>query len=61
MWPNKWLYFLKYEYDICKDDNARALYFYKMSGCLNDEMMEQVAKLTSEITVSIEIPEEDID
>ncbi len=39
-------YFLNYEYDICKDDNTRALYFYKMSGCLNDEMMEYVAKLT---------------
>ena len=39
-------YFLLYEYEICEDDFTRALYYYKMSGCLNDEMLEQIKPLT---------------
>ena len=39
-------YFLTYEYDICEDDCTRALYFYKMSGCLNDEMLIQLKSYT---------------
>ena len=39
-------FFLRYEYDICEDPYTRALYFYKISGCLNDEMLETVKTLT---------------
>ena len=42
------IYFLKYEYDICEDDYTRALYYYKMSGCLNEEMLELIDPLTDE-------------
>lgn len=32
------LYCLDYIENICPDDSIRALYYYKASGCLNDEM-----------------------
>lgn len=32
------LYSLQYIEDICLDDSIRALYYYKISGCLNDEL-----------------------
>ena len=38
--------FLRYVYEICEDPYTRALYFYKISGCLNDEMLETVKQLT---------------
>ena len=38
--------FLAYEYEICEDPYTKALYFYKISGCLNDEMLETVKTLT---------------
>lgn len=34
--------FLQYDYDICEQDNTKALYYYKMSGCLNDELQSYV-------------------
>lgn len=39
-------YYLNYVYNICEDPYVRALYYYKLSGCLNDEMMETVKTLT---------------
>ena len=39
-------YFLNYVYDICEDPYTQALYFYKISGCLNDGMLETVKTLT---------------
>ena len=39
------LYYLEYVYDICDDDNMKALYYYKQSGCLNDEQKKYVATL----------------
>lgn len=49
------LYFLKYEYEVCEDDYTRALYYYKMSGCLNDEMIELVKPLTDETPTVLDI------
>ncbi len=39
-------YYLNYVYNICEDPYVRALYYYKLSGCLNDEMIETVKTLT---------------
>ncbi len=47
-------YFLNYVYDICEDDNTRALYYYKMAGCLNDEMLEDVGKITDVKPVNLD-------
>lgn len=49
------IYFLKYEYNICEDDYTRALYYYKMSGCLNDEMLELIKPLTDEKPTVLDI------
>ncbi|MCR4696917.1 MAG: hypothetical protein K5654_06350 [Lachnospiraceae bacterium] len=49
------LYFLKYEYNICEDDYTRALYYYKMSGCLNDEMLELIKPITNEKPTVLDI------
>ena len=38
--------YLEYVYDICDDENIAALYYYKQSGCLNDEMKAYVATFT---------------
>ena len=38
--------FLEYVYEICDDPYISALYYYKISGCLNDEMLETVKTLT---------------
>ena len=40
------IYYLEYVYDICDDENMKALYYYKQSGCLNDEQKEHVSTLT---------------
>ena len=40
-------YFLDYVYNICEDPYVKALYYYKISGCLNDEMKETVKTLTN--------------
>lgn len=39
-------YFLNYIYDICEDPYVRALYYYKLSGCLDDDMKAVVKTLT---------------
>jgi hypothetical protein len=49
------VYFLKYEYDICEDDYTRALYYYKMSGCMNDEMLEIIKPLTDDKPTVLDI------
>ena len=41
-------YCLDYIYDICEDPSTRALYYYKIAGCLNDDMEEHLAKLTKD-------------
>ena len=38
--------FLKYEYLVCEDENVRNLYFYKIAGCLTDDMKEELKKYT---------------
>ncbi|MCR5337782.1 MAG: hypothetical protein K6E75_04415 [Lachnospiraceae bacterium] len=38
-------YFLDYVYDVCDQDSTRALYYYKVAGCVNDEMAEYVESL----------------
>ena len=48
-------YFLDYEYNICEDDNIRALYYYKMSGCLNDEMQDRLAEMTDETPLVLDV------
>ncbi len=35
-------YYLKYIYEVCDDPDIQALYYYKLAGCLNDEMLEYV-------------------
>jgi membrane protease YdiL (CAAX protease family) len=42
-----WL--LDYIYNICEDDSTRALYYYKMAGCLNDEMLQYVKTLSKDV------------
>lgn len=39
-------YFLEYVNDIAEDDTIRALYYYKVAGCLNDELKKHLATLT---------------
>ena len=39
-------FFLRYEYNICEDQNVRDLYYYKIAGCLTDEMKEQMKLYT---------------
>lgn len=39
-------YLLDYVNDIAEDDSVRALYYYKVAGCLNAELREHVATLT---------------
>ena len=48
-------YFLKYEYEVCEDNNIRALYFYKMAGCLNDEMKEDVLRLSGTVPKNLDV------
>ena len=42
------LYFLEYENDICDDQFVKTLYYYKMAGCLNPELKNELAKITKE-------------
>ena len=37
--------YLTYIYDVCEDDNVRALYYYQIAGCLNDKLLEYAKKL----------------
>lgn len=37
---------LEYIYDICDDPATRALYYYKVAGCLNEDMEKYLATLT---------------
>ena len=50
-------YYLQYVYDICEDPYTRALYFYKMSGCLTDEMLATVKTLTDATPKVLDISE----
>ena len=50
-------YFLAYEYDICEDPYTCALYFYKISGCLNEEMLLTVKTLTDVTPKVLDISE----
>lgn len=40
------IYFLDYVYDISEDDSITALYYYKMAGCLNEELLAHVQTMT---------------
>ena len=40
------MYCLEYVYDICDDPATSALYFYKITGCLDDDMQEYLATVT---------------
>ena len=37
---------MEFIYDICPDENVSALYYYKIAGCLNEEMSEYAAELS---------------
>ena len=37
---------LQYIYDVCDDPATQALYYYKIAGCLNEDMQQYVASLT---------------
>ncbi len=39
-------YCLDYIYNVCEDPSTKALYYYKIAGCLNDDMEEYLATLT---------------
>ena len=39
-------FFLRYEYVVCEDENVRNLYFYKIAGCLTDDMKAELKKYT---------------
>ena len=39
-------YYIWYVYDICEDDNIRALYYYKQAGCLNKELSGYVEDIS---------------
>lgn len=34
--------YLEYIYEVCEDEDTRALYYYKIAGCLNEELQEYV-------------------
>ena len=38
--------FLKYEYEVCEDNDVRNLYFYKIAGCLTDDMKADLKRYT---------------
>lgn len=37
---------LQYIYDVCDDPATRALYYYKIAGCLNEDMQTYLATIT---------------
>lgn len=39
---------LEYIYDICDDPATRALYYYKIAGCLNDDMKEYAGTISED-------------
>ena len=41
-------YFLNYVYDISDQDSTKALYYYKVAGCLNDDMKKYVESIGGE-------------
>ena len=41
-------YFLDYIYNVCDDESTKALYYYKMAGCLNDDMLYYLRTLSKE-------------
>ena len=47
---------LEYIYEVCEDPATRALYYYKIAGCLNDDMKAYLATLTDK-----EMPVIDVD
>lgn len=42
-------YLLDYVYDVCEDDSTKALYYYKMAGCLNKEMRKHVKTVSDQV------------
>ena len=42
---NALLYYLDYIYNICEDEAVRTLYYYKIAGCLNEELQEYVREM----------------
>ena len=41
--------FLNYVYDVCEDESTAALYYYKIAGCLNDDMLTYVDRITDDV------------
>ena len=39
---------LKYIYDVCEDPSTQALYYYKIAGCLNEDMQKYLATITDQ-------------
>ena len=42
---NALLYFLDYIYTICEDEAVRTLYYYKVAGCLSEELQEYAREM----------------
>jgi len=50
-------YFLDYEYLICKDAYTAMLYYYKMAGCLTDDMKYDIKKISTHEPKTLDISE----
>lgn len=48
-------YGLDYIYNICEDPSTRALYYYKLAGCLNGDMEEYLATLTEKKAQTLDL------
>lgn len=46
---------LEYIYNICDDPATRALYYYKIAGCLNEDMQKYVETIADEKLVHIDL------
>ena len=46
---------LQYVYEICDDPATRALYYYKVAGCLNEDMQKYLATITDGELTSINL------
>ena len=46
-------YLLDYVYNICEDESTKALYYYKMTGCLSKDMQEYVKTLSDHVPAVI--------
>ena len=48
-------FYLDYIYNVCEDDNTKALYYYKQAGCLNEELSTYVENLTDNTPKKLDV------